>query len=170
MKPATVNMPEQCRQEKAIALVSRLLDPEDLGFATTAEIRDEARKVLGRGPVESTWQQSTWQQRKPSIPQPHPERRDSPLPPPARLVREDGRPTMAQGHGQSRKHSLVESLANVAVGYGIALLSQILIFPHFGIQVSLETNVKIGICFTVVSVVRSYVIRRWFNGFKRRSA
>lgn len=64
---------------------------------------------------------------------------------------------------QSRKHSLLESLVNVAVGYGIALAAQLLIFPLFGIHVSLQDNIVIGLLFTVVSIVRSYALRRMFN-------
>lgn len=64
---------------------------------------------------------------------------------------------------QSQKHSLIESLANVAVGYGIALASQLLIFPLFGIHISLQDNIVIGLLFTVVSIARSYALRRLFN-------
>jgi hypothetical protein len=64
---------------------------------------------------------------------------------------------------QSRKHSLLESLVNVALGYFIALLAQLTIFPLFGIHVSLQDNLLIGLLFTVVSIVRSYTLRRLFN-------
>jgi len=64
---------------------------------------------------------------------------------------------------QTRLDSLIESLVNILIGYGVALASQIIIFPFFGINVPLETNLWIGAWFTVISLVRSYVIRRWFN-------
>lgn len=64
---------------------------------------------------------------------------------------------------QTRLGSLIESLMNIAIGYGVALLSQIAIFPMFGIHVPLSTNLWIGAWFTVISLVRSYIIRRWFN-------
>lgn len=67
---------------------------------------------------------------------------------------------------QSRFMSLVESFANIAVGYVVALLSQIAIFPMFGIHVTLGDNLAIGAWFTVISLVRSYILRRWFNGLK----
>ena len=54
---------------------------------------------------------------------------------------------------QSRRMSLVESVANVAIGYGIALLTQLAVFPAFGLHVSLEQNAAIGAIFTVVSIV-----------------
>ena len=64
---------------------------------------------------------------------------------------------------QSRLGSLVESLTNVAVGLVISLLSQIVIFGAYGIHLTLGDNVMITVWFTVVSVVRSFAIRRYFN-------
>jgi hypothetical protein len=68
---------------------------------------------------------------------------------------------------QTKKFSLIESVANVVIGYLVALLSQIIIFPLFGIAVSTKTNIYIGLCFTVVSLIRSYVLRRIFNSIKK---
>jgi hypothetical protein len=64
---------------------------------------------------------------------------------------------------QLKKHSFLESVINVAVGYGVALLSQIFLFPLFNIYVSLKTNLYIGFWFTIISIVRSYILRRIFN-------
>ena len=64
---------------------------------------------------------------------------------------------------QSRAMSLVEALANVAVGYGVAVITQISIFPVFGLHTTLAQNLKMGAVFTVVSIVRSYVLRRLFE-------
>ena len=64
---------------------------------------------------------------------------------------------------QSRKHSAIESITNVIVGYGISVLAQIVIFPIFGLNVPLSTNLAMGALFTVVSLVRSYCLRRLFN-------
>lgn len=64
---------------------------------------------------------------------------------------------------QTKRGSLLESLMNIAIGYVVALLSQIVMFPMFNINVPLSTNIWIGIWFTVISLIRSYVIRRWFN-------
>lgn len=52
---------------------------------------------------------------------------------------------------------------NVAIGYGVALLSQIVVFPFYGIHVPITTNLAIGAWFTVISIARSYVLRRVFN-------
>jgi len=71
---------------------------------------------------------------------------------------------------QTRLGSLIESLMNIVIGYVVALVSQILIFPLFDIHVSLATNLWIGVWFTGISLVRSYVIRRWFNAKLHRAA
>jgi uncharacterized protein (DUF2062 family) len=59
--------------------------------------------------------------------------------------------------------SLVESLANVAVGYGLAVITQMLVFPLFGLHTTMAENLTIGVIFTVVSIARSYVLRRIFE-------
>lgn len=71
---------------------------------------------------------------------------------------------------QSRAMSLVESLANVAVGYGVAVVTQILIFPVFGLHATLAQNLTMGAVFTVVSIVRSFALRRLFEAIRVRGA
>lgn len=61
--------------------------------------------------------------------------------------------------------STVESFANVVVGYGLAVLTQIALFPLFGFHVSLRDNLAIGLAFTAVSFCRSFLLRRVFNRF-----
>ncbi len=64
---------------------------------------------------------------------------------------------------QSRLSSFVESLVNILIGYFVALVSQIVLFPFFDIHISLQTNLWIGAWFTLISLGRSYIVRRWFN-------
>jgi hypothetical protein len=64
---------------------------------------------------------------------------------------------------QKRLHSLMESMVNVVVGMLINFTAQLIIYPLMGINVSLNTNIVIMLLFTIVSVARSYAIRRWFN-------
>lgn len=64
---------------------------------------------------------------------------------------------------QSRLESLIETSMNIGIGYLVALASQVILFPMFGIFIPLSTNLWIGLWFTVISLVRSYIIRRWFN-------
>lgn len=72
--------------------------------------------------------------------------------------------------GQSRRASLAEAAVNIAIGYVVAIAAQCLIFPLFGIHVGLAENLGIGAAFTVVSLVRSYVLRRLFNWLQVRRA
>ncbi len=64
---------------------------------------------------------------------------------------------------QTKKQSLLESITNIAIGYITALVSQLLLFPLFDIDISFGDNLLMGAYFTIISLVRSYVIRRWFN-------
>jgi hypothetical protein len=57
---------------------------------------------------------------------------------------------IASGPKQSRKMSLIEAVSNVAIGYGIAVVTQILIFPIFGLHTTLAQNMKMGAIFTVL--------------------
>jgi len=65
--------------------------------------------------------------------------------------------------------SLVEAVANVFVGYGVAVLTQILIFPTFGLHTTLAQNLKMGAIFTVVSIARSFALRRVFEAIRVRA-
>ena len=71
---------------------------------------------------------------------------------------------------QSRLMSLVETVANVIVGYGVAVVTQILIFPVFGLHTTLAQNLKLGLVFTIVSIARSFALRRVFEAIRMRSA
>lgn len=71
---------------------------------------------------------------------------------------------------QSRYQSFIEALLNTLIGYVVALTSQLLIFPLFSIKVSFTENLLIGGYFTLISIVRSYAIRRWFNAKLRNAA
>ncbi len=64
---------------------------------------------------------------------------------------------------QSRTMSLVEAATNVIVGYVLAIVTQILIFPVFGLHTTLTQNLKIGAIFTVVSIARLFALRRAFE-------
>ena len=64
---------------------------------------------------------------------------------------------------QSKKHSVIESLTNVMIGYVVALLSQLAVFPLFNIDIPFSDNLLITAYFTLISLVRSYIVRRYFN-------
>ena len=65
--------------------------------------------------------------------------------------------------GQTRRHSLIESCVNVAVGYIVAVGSQTVILPLFGIKIGLGESAEMALWFTAISILRSYAVRRIFN-------
>lgn len=64
--------------------------------------------------------------------------------------------------------SLVEAAVNVVAGYVVALAAQLVVFPFFNVSISFSDNLLIGAIFTVVSLVRSYVLRRVFEAVRVR--
>ena len=68
---------------------------------------------------------------------------------------------------QTKFGSVIESLANIAVGFTINFTANLIILPLFGFHnLTVRNNFIIGILYTVISLVRSYELRRWFNGLK----
>lgn len=63
---------------------------------------------------------------------------------------------------QPRRMSLIEAVTNVAVGYALAVATQIVAFPWFGLQASISDNFAIGALFTGSSLIRGYALRRVF--------
>ena len=64
---------------------------------------------------------------------------------------------------QSKVQSLLESFANIFIGWVIGVLSSAIVFPLVGVEMPLEANLKASVFFTVISMVRSYAIRRYYN-------
>lgn len=74
------------------------------------------------------------------------------------------------GFGQSRRASMVEAYFNIAIGFAINFTANLVFLPLVGVHVTMSENLWLGAIYTSVSVVRSYVIRRWFNGRLRQAA
>ena len=70
--------------------------------------------------------------------------------------------------GQSRRMSAVEAVVSTAIGYIVAVATQFAVFPIFGLRVGVIENLGIGLAFTAVSIVRSYLVRRLFERHHRR--
>lgn len=74
---------------------------------------------------------------------------------------------------QTKTQSLIEATVNSVSGYLLAVLTQVLLFPLFGIHIPLGQNFLLAFIFTVISIARSYVVRRlfnrWHNASKRTS-
>lgn len=68
---------------------------------------------------------------------------------------------------QSRLLSLTEAVANVAIGFIAALLTQMALFPALGLRLSMDRHLLIGTAFTLVSLARSYLLRRVFERYAR---
>lgn len=69
---------------------------------------------------------------------------------------------------QSRTMSLIEAGTNVVVGYVLAILTQLLIFPVFGMEAALSEHMAIGLAFVGVSLARGYLLRRVFERLRVR--
>ncbi len=70
---------------------------------------------------------------------------------------------------QSRLMSLIESATNVIVGLGLAVITQLLIFPLYGLHLDLTDNLRIALVFTGISLLRGYALRRVFVHFGART-
>ncbi len=64
---------------------------------------------------------------------------------------------------QSSSLSLIEALVSVSIGFCVAYLTQLLVFPFYGIILSHADNAAITAVFTAVSIIRGYFVRRLFN-------
>jgi hypothetical protein len=62
--------------------------------------------------------------------------------------------------------SMVEAAANVFVGYVLAIATQIVVFPWFGIETGLAEHMTIGLVFVGVSLARGYLLRRLFEALR----
>jgi hypothetical protein len=71
---------------------------------------------------------------------------------------------------QSRLMSLVEAIANVLVGYGVAVLTQLVVFPWFGLPARVGDALALGAIFTGLSIARSFLLRRLFEAVRIRTA
>ena len=64
---------------------------------------------------------------------------------------------------QSKLASLSEAGINIVIGGLVSLASQLVIFPAYGIQVDMSTNIQVWFWFVLVSFIRSYAVRRFCN-------
>lgn len=69
---------------------------------------------------------------------------------------------------QTKLGSLAEAWANIAIGFTINFCANLVILPLFGFtSLTAGKNFLIGVAYTGISLARSYVLRRWFNGLRR---
>ena len=65
--------------------------------------------------------------------------------------------------GQGKKGSLVESIIQVLTGWGVAIITQLIVYPLMGIEVSIVQNINLSLIFIVVGFVKQYYVRRLFE-------
>ena len=63
---------------------------------------------------------------------------------------------------QSKTFSWIETATSTAIGFKIALLAQLILFPLYGITVPGTTHLSLVVWFTVISLIRGYLVRRLF--------
>ena len=71
---------------------------------------------------------------------------------------------------QTKLGSFIEACINIVIGFVINFCMNLLILPLFGFHITLIDNFYMGLLYTIVSIVRSYVIRRWFNSMIHNTA
>lgn len=70
---------------------------------------------------------------------------------------------------QSRWISFLEAGLNVVAGLVLSFLPQLTLFRVLGISASLGQNILLTAAFSILSLVRSYVLRRLFNGLHQEA-
>lgn len=64
---------------------------------------------------------------------------------------------------QTKKQSAVESFVNIVIGLVTSFLIQLVLYPMLNIPVTFGQNIIITLVFFVVSFIRGYLIRRFYN-------
>jgi hypothetical protein len=68
-----------------------------------------------------------------------------------------------QGAGQTRKQSMIEAWTNIVIGFSVNYVANYLFLPLVGASFTMAENFWIGWLYTAVSIIRQYVIRRFYN-------
>ena len=69
---------------------------------------------------------------------------------------------------QKKRHSIIESGTNIVTGMIISFITQLTAIPAMGIEITMMQQVKLLMVFTLVSLIRTYAIRRFFNNLTRK--
>lgn len=69
---------------------------------------------------------------------------------------------------QTKKQSLIETLTSVFVGWLIGVILNLTVLPLFDYNITIVDSLLVSLIFTVISVVRGYLIRRFFNSKERK--
>lgn len=63
---------------------------------------------------------------------------------------------------QTRRMSLLETCASIAIGFVVSLVLTAVVLPWYGHDVTWGQNLQITAIFTVASIARGYWVRRLF--------
>lgn len=69
---------------------------------------------------------------------------------------------------QTKKQSLIETLTSVFAGWLIGVILNLTVLPLFDYNITIVDSLLVSLIFTVISVVRGYLIRRFFNSKERK--
>jgi membrane protein implicated in regulation of membrane protease activity len=64
---------------------------------------------------------------------------------------------------QSRLSSFAETLLNTLSGFFVSMVASLFIFPVLGVHMTMQQNFWSVVMFTIVSIIRGYFWRRYFN-------
>jgi membrane protein implicated in regulation of membrane protease activity len=64
---------------------------------------------------------------------------------------------------QTKKNSIIESITNTLIGIITTFIFSPIIYGMVGIKYTFSQLGMATILFTILSIARGYIIRRWFN-------
>lgn len=64
---------------------------------------------------------------------------------------------------QKKWVSILEVCIGTLIGYSVSFFAQMHILPAFGFKITLMENFWLTNFFTIISLVRGYMVRRMFN-------
>ncbi len=70
---------------------------------------------------------------------------------------------------KSQRFSLLEAVISTVIGMVVTFFAQVIFFPIFGIEATIIDIGWVTIIFTVLSILKNFVIRRWFHKIYKKS-
>lgn len=70
---------------------------------------------------------------------------------------------------QSRLTSFIKSCVSTAVGFAVAFIANMLIMPLFGLELTHSANLLLTTIYTVISIVRGYLLERFYEALGWRT-
>jgi len=64
---------------------------------------------------------------------------------------------------QTKKLSIIESVTQTIIGLVTSIVIQLILYPVLNIPVTFSQNLIITFVFFITSIIRGYLVRRYFN-------